>query len=106
MKKSKSKGFTMVEVLGVLVIIGILSLLVVPRIIEYMQGGKDDYNQKLASQLKLAGKAYFADNKEALPTEKTSKKYGYVTWDELDSEKYITKDLVEFQLCTRKTKYV
>ena len=73
---NRNKGFTMVEVLGVLVIIGILSLLVVPRIIEYMQGGKDDYNQKLASQLQLAGKAYFADNKEALPTEKTSKKYG------------------------------
>ena len=103
---NRNKGFTMVEVLGVLVIIGILSLLVVPRIIEYMQGGKDDYNQKLASQLKLAGKAYFADNKEALPTEKTSKKYGYVTWDELDSEKYITKDLVDSEGNSCSSSYV
>lgn len=95
MKKINKKGFTLVEVLGVLVIIGVLALIVVPKITEYMQNGKDNYNNKLGGQLLLTGKSYFSDNKKELPTDNSSKKYGYITWDQLDSDKYTTNSLVD-----------
>ena len=64
MKELNKKGFTLVEVLGVLVIIGVLALLIVPRITQYMQNGKDNYNTKLGGELLLTGKSYFSDNKK------------------------------------------
>lgn len=95
MKKLNKRGFTLVEALGVLVIISILATLVIPKIIEYMQEGKRDYNDKLSGQLLLAGKAYYADNKIELPTTETAQKYNYVTVPTMESNNYITEKIVD-----------
>ena len=108
MRRISKKGFTLVEVLGVLVIIGVLALIVVPKITEYMQNGKTRYNEKLGGQLLLSGKSYFSDNKQDLPTTANDKKYSYITWDELDSEKYTTNKLTdsEGRDCSKSYVYV
>ena len=108
MRRISKKGFTLVEVLGVLVIIGVLALIAVPKITEYMQNGKTRYNEKLGGQLLLSGKSYFSDNKQDLPTTANDKKYSYITWDELDSEKYTTNKLTdsEGRDCSKSYVYV
>ncbi len=95
MKKIKRSGFTLVEVLGALVIISILATLVIPKITEYMANAKQRYNEQLKGELLLAGKSYYADNKAELPTIKTPQKFNYVTVPTMTSNNYITKDFVD-----------
>ena len=66
---NNKKGFTLVEVLGVIVILGILALLVTNGIMGYFEEGKKTYNDKVKDQLMIAGKNYFSNNRYLLPTE-------------------------------------
>lgn len=95
MRKIDKKGFTLVEVLAVVTILGILVLLVTVGILGYLQHGKDDYNEKLKGQLLLAGKTYYASNKEELPTSVNGKAYSYVTLPTIQSNNYIEKSFVD-----------
>ena len=95
MKKFNKKGFTLVEVLGVIVILGILALLVTNGIMGYFREGKEDYNKKLANQLTISGKTYFSDHREMLPTVVTDQKYAYVTVPEMQSNNYIKNRFID-----------
>ena len=92
--KSK-KGFTLVEILGVIVILGILALLVSTAIMRYFQEGKDTYNENLAKQLVLSAKSYYSDNKYLLPTEVSDTMYSFVTLPTMATENYITKEFTD-----------
>lgn len=65
-----NKGFTLVEVLAVVAIIAILAVAVTPLVSNYMQKGKDKYDDSLSDQFILAGKDFFSTFTNKLPKKK------------------------------------
>ena len=93
----KIKGFTIVEILAVVVIIAILSIVVIPNITVYMESAEDDFNQNVKKQLLLAGKNYYSDYTERIPTNNSIKIADYVSAQELSSSGYTSKDYVDYK---------
>lgn len=88
MLKRENRGFTIVELMAVIVIVGILATGILTSINSYMKKGKDSYNKNLDSQAILSSKNYFGDHQDALDK-------GYVTFEELASMGYLSKDFVD-----------
>ena len=90
-----NRAFTLTEMLAVVVILAILVGLIVPRVSGYIAEGKNEYNISLKKQLLLAGKNYYSNNKEKLPTRVSVDVSNFVTAKELSTSKYLSKDLVD-----------
>jgi type IV pilus assembly protein PilA len=61
-KKERQKGFTLIELMIVIAIIGILAAIAIPQFVSYRQKG---YNTQAKAELKsfyTACQAYFSDN--------------------------------------------
>ena len=59
-QKSKQKrGFTMIELLAVLVILGIIMVIAVPSVVSYLQGARNDYYDQLEESVKTVGAGIF-----------------------------------------------
>lgn len=63
MKKLDNKGFTLVEVIAVVVIISVLSLLIVPSISGLLNRSKDNSYKDLKSSIILSCEEYINDNR-------------------------------------------
>lgn len=63
----KKKGFTLVELLAVLVILGILLTLAISGVSRYINKGKKSYYVGLEKNVRVAAQDYFADYKGLLP---------------------------------------
>ena len=105
--KSK-KGFTLVELLGVILLLAILLVVAVPSIMRYMKKGTKNYYHSLESEMKVSGVDYMETYRTLLP-----KNIGHVTvveLQELIDNKYIdpVKDekgnLCEGQVTVKKVK--
>lgn len=79
----KKKGFTLVELLAVLVILGVLLTLAFSAVSRYIGRGKNAYYRGLEKNIKVAAQDYYADYKTLLP-----RKIG-------EANKINLKDLVE-----------
>ncbi len=111
MEKSKRKGFTLVEVLGVVIVLGILVVIAVPMVSNYLKQGKDDYNEKLKSQLLLSGKEYYSSHTQKLPIKigdvyRNDKDYSVVTLPEIQGENLVSKDFIDSEGRGCKESYV
>lgn len=95
MKKINKKGFTLIELLVVIVVLAILIVIATVAMTKYVRGGKDTYNDKLKDELLLAGKQYYGNNKNKLPTLSSKKTYDYVTLPQLKDGRYLTNELVD-----------
>ena len=91
-KFKKNLGFTLVEILAAIVIVAIISIVVVPNVAKYVDKGKTDYNNSLDNQLLLAGKSYYAENRDELPLDEGEG--AVVTVSELLSNNMLNKNLV------------
>ena len=66
-KMKNSKAFTIVEVLGVVVLLGVITGIALPMIQNYIDEARIKYNNGVENQLLISGKAYFSDNRNLLP---------------------------------------
>lgn len=63
----KRNGFTLVELLAVIVIMGLLSLLIVPQVAKYIGNSTDATYESFIQTLKGATQQYFVDHPEEMP---------------------------------------
>ena len=85
--KKRKKGFTMVELLVTIIILGILTTLAYFGVSTILNRGSNSYYDSQENMLILAGREYFADYREKLP--KDIGKTASVTLDTLIKESYI-----------------
>ena len=88
------RGFTLVEVLAVVIILSVLSIMVIPNVSEYVAQGKDEYNKSLKKTLTLAGKNFYSDNRMRIP-KPVGVVTDFVTANELSSQNYLTGSFVD-----------
>ncbi len=58
------KGFTLIEVLAVIIILGFLSVIVIPPIIKTIDGAREKSYEQLISNIKQSTQLYIRQNKE------------------------------------------
>ena len=61
------KGFTLIEVLAVIVILAVIAGLIIPNIKRYKDKGNKEYYDKLKDNVVLAAKDYYSNHPEELP---------------------------------------
>lgn len=83
----KKRGFTLVEMLAVLVLVVILSLIVFPSIINYINSSKGDISNVTKEMILSNAKLYVSDNKLTYPSDEG---YSYcMTLKKLADKNYI-----------------
>ncbi len=82
------KGFTMVELLGAVVILGILMMVAIPSVSSLIQNSKNKYYISQKKNLESAAKSYYSNNKIILRNEGD---FVDVSLEELVNKKYISK---------------
>lgn len=90
--KNNVKAFTIIELLGVIVILGALATIIMPSVSKYINAGKTEYDKSLAEELLLAGKNYYSENRINLP--KTSGEISYITAKEMLSLNLISQETI------------
>lgn len=86
-----NKGFTLVELLGVIVLLALIALITIPNISSAIKKGREDADNQTKENIVLAAKNWALDNKSSLPT--TSNQTHKVTINNLQSGGYIDKNL-------------
>jgi prepilin-type N-terminal cleavage/methylation domain len=88
MKKNK-KGFTLVEILGVIIVLSVISLIVIPLVGKQINDSRQKLYEKQIGNMNQATNNWAADNLDRLkPNEKT-----FVTLGELQDGGYIDKNI-------------
>lgn len=82
------KGFTLVEVIAVVVIIALLAGISIPLVSKYMNESKIKYNEELEKEFLTIVKDYYADNPEELPRGSNFRKS--VSINELQAKNYLS----------------
>ena len=90
-KKKKEIGFTLVELLAVIVILAILGTIAIGSIVNYLKEGKELYNSKIIDQVVIAGKNYFASNKQEFPAISKMNEAALIT---LSTGGYLSRNLI------------
>ena len=88
-KKNKTKGFSLVEILAAIVILGILSTIAIASVNYILQKAEKEYYKSQKDEIILAAKSYTQDNRNSLP-----KRVGMrteITLKTLQDKKYIGK---------------
>ena len=115
----KNKGFTLIELIGTIVIISLILLVVVPSIGNKLKEGIKDADDQAKSNMELAAKNWSYDNKSELPqagetktiTIQQLKTYGYLDLDihmPSDPEKDISNSCIKItkiETGTEKNRY-
>lgn len=86
-KMKNKKGFTLVELLAVFVILGVLLMIAIPAVNGYLKKGAKSYYQALETDVMASGKDYLLNYKSLLPREIGNS--SVINIDELVNNKYI-----------------
>ncbi len=88
-KENKNKGFSLIEVLAAVVIMGILSTIAIVSVNFILEKAEKEYYKSQEDEIINAAKSYAQDNRNFLPKRVGMKKY--ITLKELQNKKYIGK---------------
>lgn len=91
MVNMKENGFTLIEILAVIIILGVVGLIVMPVVTNSLKESKDDLYEVQISNIREASKTWAADNIYTLPTEINGSVI--VTLDTLQTEGYIDEGI-------------
>ena len=88
------KGFTLIEVIGAVIILGILAILAVPLFTRQLNEFRDDFYGNMVSTIENSGREFFSDNRMYRPN-------GYleaskVSLNTLNGQKYID-DFIDYE---------
>ena len=64
-----NRGFTLIEVLAVIVILGVIALITVPTITNVISKNKDDNYENLKKSIVSSAKVYMSDNRYSIELE-------------------------------------
>ncbi len=84
------RGFTLIELIGVIVILALLTLIIVPNVVSYLQQGVSDSKEYQNESIILGAKNWASDNKDALPEDGNVINLQLTT---LQNSGYIDKDI-------------
>ena len=65
--KSKNKGFSLVELLAAIVIMGLLSTVAIVSVNYFLKKAENDYYKTQEDEIIMAAKSYTQDNRNSLP---------------------------------------
>ncbi len=88
----KNKGFTILELLAVIVVLGLLMMAGMYTVNNLNSQSKDKYYETMENTLKIAGNDYFNDNRADRPVDD----YNFVSMDTLIDHEYMD-ELKEYQ---------
>ena len=87
----KKNGFTLIEVLAVIIILGVIGLIVMPVVTNSLKESKDELLEVQLTNIKEAAKTWSADNVDKLPIVENDSKN--ITLEKLQTEGYIDEDI-------------
>ncbi len=86
----KSRGFTLVELMGVITILAVLSLIIVPIVDKNLKRAKDDMYSIQIENIRLSAENYYSDNILLKPSDGN---YSFIKLDKLISENYMDSNV-------------
>ena len=66
-RKINKKGFTLIEIIGVVILIGLVALVSVPLVSKMLNRNRLDYYENLEDSVRLAARDFFVDNANYRP---------------------------------------
>ena len=93
LKKINNKGFSLVEILAVVVILGIVSTIGIVSVTKLIENSKKHYYESQQNNLVLAARAYVSDHKEVQPRNIGEKKKVYLK--DLYETNYLKDEIVD-----------
>jgi len=87
------KGFTLAELLGVIVVLALISLVTVPAVSDVLKNNKKKLCETQLQNIKLAAQNYGADHFYDLPVESGSENGLTIYLRDLTSNGYIDKEI-------------
>lgn len=91
-KSVKKHGFTLVELLGVIIILGVLALLIIPTIDKSLKAGKQKLYENQIENIELATNSWALDNLFALP--ENDDEYIIVELGQIKASGYIDTEII------------
>lgn len=92
MKSLNNKGFTLVELLAVLVILAAIMGIAIPSITSSMERTKEKQNEEKKNMLESFAELYVADHKNAIYNNLGTNTECHISISTLKSEGYLTDD--------------
>ncbi len=98
----KRNGFTLIELIGTVVILAIIALVVLPATLSVMKQGQDEVDKSVIQVVESAANNYVNDNKNLYPkqletldkgTEESRKSHGTIPTQELVNKGYLENSL-------------
>lgn len=100
----KKNGFTLIELIGTVVILAIIALVVLPATLSVLNQGQNEVDKSVIQVVESAGNSYVNANKNLYPkqlesldkgTEDTRKSHGTVSTVELVNKGYLEKSVYD-----------
>lgn len=85
MLKLNNKGFTLIEILAVVVILGVLSTIMIPSVTSIIKKNRVENQENFKNSLISAAKAYITDNKYKIKFSTSNCSSGYKCINKIDN---------------------